>query len=156
MFVLNEIHQLAHYRWSSLSIVKRTKCEINNFSIVFSAKTISQNRLHRVFISYEMKWGIYLYLNKFITSICWYDNMHAIHRRIGTEILQWFLASNFLRLENRLWCGHQRESQEGRGARVHQFVPGPVVAFRQPCICGHSPLCLQACKLQHILYHTDL
>jgi hypothetical protein len=28
-------------RWSSSSIVKRTKCEINDFSIVFSAKTVS-------------------------------------------------------------------------------------------------------------------
>jgi hypothetical protein len=28
-------------RWSLLSIVKHTKCEINDFSIVFSAKTIS-------------------------------------------------------------------------------------------------------------------
>jgi hypothetical protein len=28
-------------RWSLLSIVKHTKCEINDFSIVFSAKTVS-------------------------------------------------------------------------------------------------------------------
>jgi hypothetical protein len=67
-------------------------------------------------------------LDKFITSLCWYDTITCMHatRAIGTEILPRFLASNLpaipsfiaiMRLKNRLWCGHQRESQDERRAR---------------------------------------
>ena len=36
MFILNEIRHLHTVRWSSWSIVKHTKCETNNFSIVIT------------------------------------------------------------------------------------------------------------------------
>jgi hypothetical protein len=91
-----EISVKCSYRlWSSWSIVKRTKCEVNNYSVVsFWKNWLAKHRLHRVFVSYEMKWGIYLYWTHLIrpstgTVTC----MHAT-RAIGTEILQWFLASN--------------------------------------------------------------
>jgi hypothetical protein len=57
-----------------------------------------------------MKWGIYPVLNKFITSICWYGNMHMhATRAIGTEILMSYYFYG-----------------------IHQFVPGPVAASRRP------------------------
>ena len=51
-------------------------------------------------MSYEMKWGIYLYWTNLLrpsagTVTC----MHAT-RAIGTEILRWFLASNSLAISS--------------------------------------------------------
>jgi hypothetical protein len=60
------------------------------------------------------------------------------------QVIRWWFP-RWLRLKNRLGCGHHCESREGReGARVHLFVPGPVVASRQPCI-----QCLNSLKISH-------
>ena len=55
-------------------------------------------------------------------------------------------------IKNHGWCGYQRESQErGRGGRVHQFVPGPVVASRRPCLALDIYKMLKMLLLQLVL-----
>ena len=86
-------------RWSSSSIVKRTKCEINDFSIVFSAKTVSWKQLTKTV---------------------------SVHIAF-LSVMRRFLASNSLAILMLIAIKNsQRESREGQGGRVHQssFCPG--------------------------------
>ena len=63
------------------------------FDRFFLQKQLAKHRLHRVVISYEMKWGIYLYWTNLLRPSA--GTVNATHV-IGTEILRRFLASNSL------------------------------------------------------------
>jgi hypothetical protein len=105
MFDLNEIRLLAQYQmWNK------------RFFYRFSAKTVSQtlftSRLYQLWD--EMR---YLpVLNKFIVRPS-AGTVHACTPHVPSA-LTW-ISSDFLphwlQLKDKLWCGHQHESPEGRG-----------------------------------------
>jgi hypothetical protein len=146
MFVLNEIRLLHTIRWSSWSILKRTKCEINDFSnVFFLQKLLAKHRLHRVIISYEMNEVFTCVIYLFITSICWYGNMHARHTRhrhrnapaipckySNSLAIPSLIAINKIDFVVAISVRVKRDVSGGGGGRVHQFVPGPVVASHRP------------------------
>jgi hypothetical protein len=92
----SKIRLLAYLiRWSSWSIVKHTKCEINDFSIIFSAETVS--------------WTSF--------ALCFYQLCSDF-----LQVIRWRF-SRWLRLKIDFGMAmHQRESREGQGACVHQFI----------------------------------
>jgi hypothetical protein len=89
-------------RWSSSSIVKHTKCEINNFAIVFSAKTVS-------WTSFTLRF--YQLCGDFLQVIRWQ-------------------FSRWLRLK--IASGRIERDSCGPVFTNRHFVPGPVVGSRRP------------------------